>query len=82
MIFAPVGIFFLGLGSIVFVWQLAEWLIFGAERPIENVNLSRFSAFRFANFMLRSPRPSCGADQEVKNIAELHQVSGICGLDI
>ena len=39
MIFVPVGIFFLGLGGIVFVWQLSDWLLFGALRPIQNVNL-------------------------------------------
>ena len=39
MIFVPVGIFFLCLGGIVFVWQLSDWLLFGALRPIQNVNL-------------------------------------------
>lgn len=32
----------------------------------------RLPAFRLANFMLRSSRPSCSADQKVADIAKLY----------
>lgn len=43
-IFVPIGSFFLGLGSIVFVWELIEYFQGLTTRPVEDVNLVMGSA--------------------------------------
>jgi glycosyltransferase involved in cell wall biosynthesis len=37
--FVPVGMFFIGLATVVFCVQFLEWLFGSAARPVENVNL-------------------------------------------
>jgi uncharacterized membrane protein len=43
-VFVPIGSLFLGLGSIVFVWELIEYFQGLTTRPVEDVNLVLGSA--------------------------------------
>ena len=38
-IFVPIGSFFFGLGSVVFLWELSEYFEGVTSRPVEDVNL-------------------------------------------
>lgn len=38
-VFVPVGVFFLGVAVVVFSVQITDWLLGGAQKPVENVNL-------------------------------------------
>jgi glycosyltransferase involved in cell wall biosynthesis len=37
-IFAPIGLLFIGIATVVFVWEMSEWVMGKAAKPVEHVN--------------------------------------------
>jgi glycosyltransferase involved in cell wall biosynthesis len=37
-IFGPLGLFFLGAGGLLFVWEMSEWILGLAPKPVRHVN--------------------------------------------